>query len=330
MEKTLTITIPSYNVENTLRETVDSLLVPSIMNDLEILIVNDGSKDSTSVIGHEYERQYPQTVRVIDKKNGGHGSTINAGIQEAAGRYFKVVDGDDWLITENMPRFIDDLKKTNADIVYNPFFEVNDQTRERKLNGLENDALTAERVYDFDSIADQLSIQMHAMTYKTSILKKHHITIDEHRFYVDAEYVLMPIPFVKTIETLDYPMYLYRLFTEQQSMNIKNMQKNVQHHYDVTMHMVDYYLQYRPLLNEAKRDYMKRRVLALIEMQYQIYFSFPFDWKVTSEINRFNKELKAKDKQIYGDSHGTMVRLIRMQPKLFYPVIKLREKVRRP
>ena len=78
MEKTLTITIPSYNVENTLRETVDSLLVPSILNDLEILIVNDGSKDSTSVIGHEYERQYPQTVRVIDKKNGGHGSKINA------------------------------------------------------------------------------------------------------------------------------------------------------------------------------------------------------------------------------------------------------------
>ena len=329
MEKTLTITIPSYNVEKTLKETVDSLLEPSILNDLEILIVNDGSKDSTSEIAHEYEKNYPNTVRAIDKENGGHGSTINTGMREATGRYFKVVDGDDWLITENLPRFLADLKKTNADIVYNPFFEVNDQTKERKEIGQATTNLLFEHVYAFDEVSNQFSIQMHAMTYKTSILKKHHIEIDEHRFYVDAEYVLMPIPFVQTIELLEYPMYLYRMFTEQQSMNVKNMQKNVQHHYDVAMHMVDYYLRYAPLLTKEKKEYMKKRVLALIEMQYQIYFSFPFDWNVTKEIDRFNQELKGKDAQIYKDSQGTMVRFIRLQPKLFYPVIKLREKVRR-
>lgn len=329
MEKILTVTIPSYNVEKTIKETVDSLLEPSILNDLEILIVNDGSKDSTSQIAHEYEKKYPNTIRAIDKENGGHGSTINTGIQKASGKYFKVVDGDDWLITENMAKFIADLKNTDADIVYNPFYEVNDNTKQRRLIGLESDLLQTNQIYEFDLIADQVSIQMHAMTYKTSLLKEHNITIDEHRFYVDAEYVLMPIPFVHTIDILDYPMYLYRMFTEQQSMNIKNMQKNVQHHYDVTMHMVDYYLQYRSLLTEKKQEYIKKRVLDLIEMQYQIYFSFPFDWNVTKEIARFNEELKKKDESIYRDSHGTMVRFIRLQPAVFYPVIKLREKLRR-
>ena len=90
MEKTLTITVPSYNVENTLKETVCSLLEPTVLNDLEILIVNDGSKDNTSSIAHSLEKQYPQTIRVIDKENGGHGSTINTGIKEAKGKYFKI------------------------------------------------------------------------------------------------------------------------------------------------------------------------------------------------------------------------------------------------
>lgn len=329
MEKTLTITIPSYNVEKTLKETVDSLLEPSILNDLEILIVNDGSKDSTSEIAHEYEKKYPNTVRAIDKENGGHGSTINTGMREATGRYFKVVDGDDWLITENLVKLVKDLKSLNTDIVYNPYYEVNDKTRNRELFTELKEDIQLEKVYAFDAVADKVYIPMHSMTFRTEILKSHPIKIDEHRFYVDNEYVLMPIPFVESVIFFDYPVYLYRVFTENQSMNIKNMQKNFQHNYDVIMHMIEYYHNYKPLLSREKRDYFTRRIVDLIKVQYQIYFSFPFDWNVTKEIERFNQELKGKDAQIYKDSHGTMVRFIRLQPKLFYPVIKLREKVRR-
>ena len=101
MGKILSITIPSYNVEKYIDKCVQSMLVDSILDDIEILIVNDGSKDSTPEIAKGYVEKYPQTVRLIDKENGGHGSTINAGIREATGKYFKVVDGDDWLNTEN-------------------------------------------------------------------------------------------------------------------------------------------------------------------------------------------------------------------------------------
>ena len=97
MNKVLTITVPSYNVEKFLENTLDSFLDERILEDLEVLIVDDGSKDRTAEIGKQYEERYPDTFRVISKENGGHGSTINRGIKEARGTYFKVVDGDDWV-----------------------------------------------------------------------------------------------------------------------------------------------------------------------------------------------------------------------------------------
>lgn len=106
MEKILTVTIPSYNVEKYLRQTLDSFLAEEILEEIEVLIVDDGSKDGTAAIGKEYEKNYPGTFRVISKENGGHGSTINRGIQEAKGQYFKVVDGDDWVNTGDFIKLV--------------------------------------------------------------------------------------------------------------------------------------------------------------------------------------------------------------------------------
>ena len=97
MEKVLTVVIPSFNVEKYLRQTLESLRNEEILEDVEVLIVDDGSTDGTAKIGKEYEKRYPQTYRVISKTNGGHGSTINCGIEQSRGTFFKVVDGDDWV-----------------------------------------------------------------------------------------------------------------------------------------------------------------------------------------------------------------------------------------
>lgn len=100
MEKVLTVVIPSFNVEKYLRQTLESLRNEEILENVEVLIVDDGSTDDTAKIGREYEKRYPQTYRVISKTNGGHGSTINCGIEQSRGTFFKVVDGDDWVNTE--------------------------------------------------------------------------------------------------------------------------------------------------------------------------------------------------------------------------------------
>ena len=127
MEKILTITVPSYNVEKFLNQTLNSFIHDEILDDIEVLIVDDGSKDHTAEIGKEYEEKYPQSFRVISKENGGHGSTINRGIAEAKGRYFKVVDGDDWVNTEDFVRLIQKLKGCSADYVFTNYYEVNDE-----------------------------------------------------------------------------------------------------------------------------------------------------------------------------------------------------------
>lgn len=327
MEKILTITIPSYNVEKTLSETVNSMIVTSVLSDLEILIVDDGSRDNTKNIGEKYQQMYPNTIRCISKANGGHGSTINTGIKEAKGKYFKVVDGDDWLITENLVSLIGVLKNTNADVVFNSFFTVNDKTKEKVLINDSNNLVPYNKVFNFDDVCNNLGIQMHSLTIKTEILRNNNVVIDEHRFYVDAEYILLPIPYVQTILFLDYPLYLYRIFTEGQSMNVKNMQKNVQHHYDVVMRMVSFFTE-QTSISQAKRDYIERRIVKLIEMQYQIYFSFKYSPEIGKQIKTFNKDLKEKNEYLYNQSMGKIVRLVRKNVDLFYPIARLREKVR--
>ena len=108
-KKVLTVTVPSYNVEEFLEECLDSFVCPEIMDDIEVLIVNDGSTDSTAEIGRRYEEEWPGTFRLITKENGGHGSTINRGVEEASGEYFKVVDGDDWVNRKAFVKLVREL-----------------------------------------------------------------------------------------------------------------------------------------------------------------------------------------------------------------------------
>lgn len=327
MEKVLSIVIPSYNVEKTLGETIESMLDDRILSDIEILVVNDGSKDATASMGKKYQSLYPYTVRYIEKENGGHGSTINRGIKEADGKYFKVVDGDDWLLTENLIDLVERLKRISSDLVYNPFYTVHDKTKHRELV---DDAKNVkyENEYKFDDICKDFIIPMHSLTIKTSILKENNIWIDEKRFYVDAEYILLPIPYVQTITFFEDPIYLYRIFTEGQSMNIKNMQKNINHHFDVVFRMVSFYEETKNIISETKRKYLEWKILKLIETQYQIYFSFPYDKRVAMQIQEFNSKLQSMSEELYEKSMGKTVKWVRKSVRLFYPLARLREKVR--
>ena len=93
--KYITFTVPCYNSQDYMERCIESLLPGG--EDVEIIIVDDGSKDATGEIADYYERQYPSIVKAVHKENGGHGSGVNAGLKRASGMYFKVVDSDDWL-----------------------------------------------------------------------------------------------------------------------------------------------------------------------------------------------------------------------------------------
>jgi len=111
LDKVLSVVVPTYNSENYLRTNLDSFCIDEIIDCIEVLIINDGSTDKSLSIAMEYEEKYPDTFRVISKENGGHGSGINYGIKYATGKYFKVVDSDDWVGREGIIKLVSALPR---------------------------------------------------------------------------------------------------------------------------------------------------------------------------------------------------------------------------
>ena len=121
MTKMLTISVAAYNIEQYIDDLMRSIIQSGVMQHIEVLIVNDGSRDNTAIVAYEYQKQYPDSVKVIDKPNGGHGSTINMGIMEAKGKYFRALDGDDWVKSENLARLVEKMETLEADLILSDF-----------------------------------------------------------------------------------------------------------------------------------------------------------------------------------------------------------------
>lgn len=210
MSKVLTISVAAYNVEKVLEKCLSSLVLPDeYMSKLEVIVVNDGSKDTTSDIAHRYADKYPETYIVVDKENGGYGSTVNTSMQLATGKYFRLLDGDDWYVTENIPKLIDYLEKCEDDIVLSPYSEVYMPDEKQIIVNT-----------DIDNVA------MHAMTVRTRLLIDNRVTIAEHCFYTDTEFVIYSLLPAKSISTCDMPIYCYRLGMEEQSVSLAGKKKH--------------------------------------------------------------------------------------------------------
>ena len=209
MEKILTFSIAAYNVEKYLDKLLKTIICVPNNEMVEVLVVNDGSKDSTAEIAKEYEKNYAGVVRLIDKENGGHGSTINRGIKEAKGKYFKAIDGDDWVDSDALEKLLNDLTQIDSDLVlmdYKTCYEGGDDVLEKTAK------LEPQKTIDFDSVISTIDyMRYHAVIYRTEMLQKNKIRLDEHCFYVDSEFMLFTIPFIKTITYVPYPLYCYRI-----------------------------------------------------------------------------------------------------------------------
>lgn len=331
MGKVLTITVPSYNVEKFLENTLNSFVDERVLNDIEVLIIDDGSKDNTAKIGKQYEEKYPETFRVISKENGGHGSTINRGIQEATGKYFKVVDGDDWVDEDGFAELIHRLKDCDIDYVFTNYYEVNDGTGE--LTPVTFSGIEKEKELLFEKIANETRISMHALVIKTEILKKNEIRLDEHCFYVDVEYILYPIPYVNSVIYFDIYVYMYRLAQMNQSVSILGYQKHMQNHIDVILHILDYINEYKKQKNydKLKDMYMSERIADMINNQVDIFVSFPLkDKEMKQKFKDFDQSVKQRNDYVYKKA-GTRSRVLKMLRKTkfrFYKSLVLISKIK--
>lgn len=227
--KVLTISIAAYNVEKFIKKTLDSLIIKN-MEILEVLVINDGSKDNTLEIAKEYEKKYPNTFRVINKENGGYGSTINAGIKYATGKYFKQLDGDDWYVTKNLNDLCLKLQTIDTDIVYTPYIKHNINDNSEEI--VENDITNYSKITDLEEAIKYAKpvLYMHNLAFKTDIFRNNNIKIDENCFYTDTEYVIFPIIYSKTISILNIPIYVYRYGDENQSVGRLGRLKHYKDH----------------------------------------------------------------------------------------------------
>lgn len=220
MEKILTIIIPTYNMENYLRKGLDSLLISRGLDFLEVIIVNDGSRDNSSKIAHEYENRYPGVFIVVDKSNGNYGSCINVGLEIATGKYVKVLDADDSFITENFEKLVDVLYNIDADLIFSDYIKTftSGKVIEYQADLPVHQICKIEDVYKTQAF---YNIQLPAITYRTELLKRMHYHQTEGISYTDTEWVFSPVTYVKTVYYTNVFVYKYLMGREGQTMDPK-------------------------------------------------------------------------------------------------------------
>lgn len=243
--KLLTITVPCYNSAAYMERCVESLLTGG--EDVEILIVDDGSTDDTAQIADSYAERYPAIVRAIHKPNGGHGSAVNTGIDHASGIFFKVVDSDDWVKESSYKEILSTLhelveKGVQIDMFLANYVYEKQGEKHKKVVSFRH-ALPKNEVFTWDEVRHFNKTQyilMHSIIYRTRLLRDCGLRLPEHTFYVDNIFAFQPLPYVKKMYYLDTNFYRYFIGRDDQSVNEKVMIGRIDQQIKVNKIMVDY------------------------------------------------------------------------------------------
>lgn len=249
--KLLTISIAAYNAEKYLDDCISSLVNVQNIECLDIIIVNDGSTDSTMEISKKYTALYPNSIRVIDKSNAGWGSTINSSINIAEGKYFKPLDADDMFETKNIDDLIVFLGKAEADIIISPY-------KTLYKNDISNYKISTN------------TIEMHKYIFKTSLFKDNNIFITENCYYTDIELTLKCIKYAKTYDNYNNIIYLYRVGNDGQSVSDVNLVRNIDQHFNILSNIILHV--YNDLNDPNIKNITFERIVEMINRHYSIIF----------------------------------------------------------
>lgn len=252
-KKILSIIIPTYNAAKFLDKGLSSFIIDdnSLLNMLDIIVVNDGSTDNSVEIAKKYVNKYPDVYRILNKENGGHGSAINEGVKIIKGSYFKVVDADDWVNTDVLKETICYLKDNEnkhenfADAVlmsYRSYVLQRENTDEypyddkyiTKNGGPYNAGYVDEHLYDF-----WWGLSLHGVIYNTQFYRNTGLTLSEGVFYEDQEFSIIPMAYAESIYAYDKALYEYRVGDVNQSVSIESSLKRLDHYEKVIMRLIE-------------------------------------------------------------------------------------------
>ena len=243
--KLLTVAIPCYNSQEYMDKSIRSAI--SGGDRVEVVVVDDGSKDDTLKIAKKYEEKFPDIVKVVHQENGGHGEAVNTGIKNATGLYFKVLDSDDCLGRKALQQVLDLLedmvsKDAGLDMLISNFMYDKQGAKHKKIMKYKS-AMPVGKMFGWDQLHFGVSqyLLMHSVIYRTKVLRECGMQLPKHTFYVDNIYVFQPLPYVKNIYYLDVCLYKYFIGRDDQSVNEKVMIQRIDQQYRVTRLMLEIY-----------------------------------------------------------------------------------------
>ena len=298
--KYISFAIPCYNSQEYMDKAIESILKGG--EDVEIIIVNDGSKDRTSEIAHEYEEKYPTIIKVVDKENGGHGDAVNTGLKHATGLYFKVVDSDDWVdesslmkILETLHKLVDEDKMVDM-LISNYVYEKVGVKHKRVIHY--QNVIPQEKIITWKDLGKfQIGqyILMHSVIYRTELLRRCKLELPKHTFYVDNIYVYYPLPHVKTLYYLNVNFYRYFIGRDGQSVNEQNMIKRIDQQLFVNKTMIDMY-DMDKIQNRRLRAYMINylAIMMTVSSIIAIRSKNPENLEKKTELWKYLKEKQPK------------------------------------
>ncbi len=275
--KWLTVSVAAYNVEAYLEKCLSSFADERLNDTLEVLVVDDGSTDRTTAIAAEFVQRYPAIFRLISKENGGHGSTVNTGMREAAGKYFRVLDGDDWMDTEALVELLRRLPKIDTDMVVDERRTVHMVTGEETPQPLPAGTPYGQAVpfLSYCSAAWCDYYNLHTVSVKTALLRERGITLCEGIFYVDYEYILKATAACREVTFLHLDLYRYLIGNAGQSVDCRNYVRRISHHRRMTEEVLRFAVSSG--FEGALGEYVDRRVCLLIHTHYNIAWIYNED-----------------------------------------------------
>lgn len=312
--KILSVVIPCYNSQDYMEYCIESLLPGG--EDVELLIVNDGSSDKTAEIADGYAKAYPSIIKAIHQENGGHGEAVNAGIRNATGRYFKVVDSDDWVDTRAYLKILKTLKgfakeHTTVDMFLSNFVYEKEGSNHKKVMKYD-DILPEGKIFGWEDIKNFKKgqyLMMHSIMYRTSLLRECGLVLPKHTFYVDNLFVYMPLKYVENMFYLNVDFYRYFIGRDDQSVNENVMIKRVDQQLKVNKIMIE-----NSGLDEVENDKLYNYMLSHLEI-VTVISGVILIRSGTKENLRKKKDLwrfiKETDLSLYGSlRYGFMGRIL--------------------
>lgn len=316
MEKLLTVSVAAYNGADTLARALESCLVPDC-GLLDVMIVDDGSTDDTAELARQWTQRHPECFRLIRKDNGGYGTTLNTALPAARGRFFRTLDCDDWFDRGALQTLLHQLQDCEADAVFTDYRTVSPEGPLRRYDVCGRFA--PGRLYSLDETGPELCLEMHALTFRTDLLRSAWRELPDHCSYTDMAYTFFGMSAVQRVCFCPVVLYQYWQGREGQSVSMDSYRRHTADYIRVARMLLD---AAEPLAGDSARDrLLQLRARDVAQYLIELYLRFPPGSDVARELRRYDTMLCREYPNIAQRMQNKNTRLLRAGQYLPYRLL---------